>query len=64
MTFSPGLGVGADVRQVVGVEGQVGRAQAVVVAAHAVPVERGANRACGRGGRGLRRLGGGDLCTA
>ena len=60
----PGLGVGADVRQVVGVEGQPRRAQPIVVAAHAVPVERGANRACGRGGSGLRRLGGGDLRAA
>ena len=60
----PGLGVGADVRQVVGVEGQAGRAQAIVVAAHAEPVEGRASRLrrCGRGGLG--RLGGGDLRAA
>ena len=60
----PGLGVGADVREVVGVEGQVGRAQPIVVAAHAEPVDRLADRRrrCGRAG--LRRLGGGDLRVA
>ena len=60
----PDLGVRADVCQVVGVEGQPGRAQTIIVAAHAEPVERRANRVCGRGGRGLRRLGGGDLRAA
>ena len=57
----PGLGVGADDRNVVRVQGQVGRAQPIVVAADAEPVERRSNglRGCRR--RGLRGLGGGDL---
>ena len=60
----PGLGVGADVREIVRVEGQIGRAQPVVVAAHAEPVERCSNRVCGRSDRGLRGLGDCDVRAA
>ena len=56
----PRLGVGADMRQVAGVEGQPGREQALVVAAHAELVERCADRLPGGGRRGRARLRGGD----
>ena len=49
---------------VVGVESEVGRAQPVVVAAHAEPVERRADRRCGCVARGLRHLRRGDLRQA